>query len=1073
MDGYYLDGEDLQQKCANAGAAFGPAPCHLDPVIAEMRCKRYDKRGGSGKGGSVCLDGTTGLLCGECEDGWYSENGECLQCKPAETAVGVVLYIALVFAVTFAVCFALVAIVQSYYGNSLQSGAVRSLNFAGWVCSALATQAQIGRTSGGNQPDALRDWYRLLKLFEFNPEGARPAECTGSVSAISFVALLFGIALPLCFMLLSVPALQEVCVRVGEAIIDPIQGAMLKVKKNAAAKKKAKEAIKEDSDDEFGKSIFFADAVHDLALVDEDEGQGELESSMTHNPMRELRKARARAASQRAEIELVLVGRKSSKSSLAGESAGEAADTLRFGGGDIASFDEAPLEASGGVDDEDRSVVVNKRARLSGLFQVRRDTIFETWKLGELAAAAAKTGSLSTSSSTDGDRKSCARLRPCRRQSTRSSSTVRPPPKTARVHSTIVVGNIRRALLGATVLIHPLVANSAVRSIYCTEHPLSGVLVLASSPGVECFKDGHWSAFIFAVGAIVVEMVALPVFIILALGTTGGWWECLRPCWSSAKDGEGDAEVEEEVETNQITNAIADDDERDVEGSYGRVHGGVCCRCMCCVQLLARVRRNFVLNHDKDEFRVRNLSYSSFLFNDYKPEFFFIRLLYVCSITVIAFCNGFLDPLNLLTTPPGVDAAARTALLVTMQTARFVICVVVVALPCVTILALLPNKDGSRWKMPLRVIFAILSFGMLALNAFSWVVQQSGDQAGGGLRGANTAFSFIVLIMSMLSLLAMAIAFVIFVVFRGAKVERLHSQLSEAEREEKELAVLAHEVLLMNQVQRAFDAWRTGEYVSPQPSRRHRRAISTSVVEARPSLSFNAARIVVVAEATAEAATAEQAAKLPVDEFFGDEPQVDETRGEESHPSKATDDPSLSEAVADALEVDDSFPPPSDGRLSNGVAWLGAPERIALDGHAYVEAEFRERFGDGWEIAPMEQRTTPDGDLADKPTFFAKYGGVEEWDVASPEERIAPDGHAYKRTSVRALSPPHLAALTLNAAPCISPHAVHTPCAHPHNCFRLQLVGSLSSTAACESGLLRNPSVLRHPRAQSRAPALQ
>ena len=1066
VDGYYLDGEDLQQKCADAGPAIGPAPCHLDPVIAEMRCKRYDKRGGSGKGGSVCFDGTTGLLCAECKDGWYSENGDCLQCKPADTAIGVVLYIALVFATTFAVCFALVALVQSYYGNSLQSGAVRSLNFAGWVCSALATQSQIGRTSGGNQPDALRDWYRLLKLFEFNPEGARPAECSVSVSTISFIALLFGIALPLCFMLLSAPALQDICVRMGEAIIISIQGAMLAAKKMATRKKKAKEAIQADLENECENSIFFADAVHDLVLVDEDGGKGGLESSMVHNPMREQRKARARAASQRTEIELVLVGQKSSKSSLAGKSAGEAADTLRIGGGDVASFGEAPVEASDRADDEDR-IVANKRARLTGLFQVQRDTIFETWELDDLAAAAAKTGTRFTPSSSDSERTCCARLRPCRRQSTKSSSTARPPPKTARVHSTIVFGNIRRTLLGATVLIHPLVANSAVRAIYCTAHPLSGVLVLASSPGVECFKDGHWRAFILAIGAIVVEMVALPIFIIFALGTTGGWWECVQPCASSAKDVK-----EEQVEANAITNAIADGDERDVLGTYGRVHGGVCCRCTCCVQLLARVRRNFVFNHDKDEFRVRHLSYSSFLFNDYKPEFFFIRLLYVCSITVIAFCNGFLDPLNLLATPPGVDAAARVALLVTMQTARFVICVAVVALPCVTILALLPNKDGSRWKMPLRVIFALLSFGMLALNAFSWVVQQAGDEAGAGLRGVNTAFSWVVLIMSMLSLLAMAVAFVIFVVFRGAKVERLQIKLSEADCEEKELAVLAHEVLLMNQVQRAFNAWRSGDYVSPQPRRRQRRAISTSVVEGHPSLSVNAARLIVVAEALTKQAAKRSVSTamlqsplfahgggepLPIDEFFGDEPQG---RGEESHLSKATDDVPLAEAAAEAAEAADSVPPPSDRQLSNGTAWLGAPERIAPDGHAYAELKFRECFGEGWEIAPMEQRMNQDGELADKPAFFAKYGGMEEWDAASQEERIAPDGHPYTRTSACALF-----SLLL-------PRYPHSDMPRsPHIVSHQQLAGSSSSMAACESGMRQNP-FCRRPRAQSRAPAL-
>jgi hypothetical protein len=66
------------------------------------------------------------------------------------------MYIAAVFVVTFVVCFALVATVQGIYGNSIKSGVVRSMNFAGWVCSALAMQAQIGRTADSSLPDALQ-----------------------------------------------------------------------------------------------------------------------------------------------------------------------------------------------------------------------------------------------------------------------------------------------------------------------------------------------------------------------------------------------------------------------------------------------------------------------------------------------------------------------------------------------------------------------------------------------------------------------------------------------------------------------------------------------------------------------------------------------------------------------------------------------------------------------------------------------------------------------------------------------------------------------------------------------------
>ena len=331
-------------------------------------------------------------------------------------------------------------------------------------------------------------------------------------------------------------------------------------------------------------------------------------------------------------------------------------------------------------------------------------------------------------------------------------------------------------------------------------------------------------------------------------------------------------------------------------------------------------------------------------FNDYKPEFFYIRLLYVLAITVIAFCNAFLDPTNVLATPESMTASVRVGLLATMQAWRFGICVAVITLPCVVLIALLPNKNGSRWKMPLRVIFALLSLGMLALNAFSWSVQQAGDESSSGLRNTNVAFSFIVLAMSMVVLVIMAIAFVIFVVFRGARLEAVEAKVGEQEREAAELAMLARAVLELNQVQRLFSGWRS--------LRSDRASLSTtgscellevaeggSVVcivaaDRRSSLEYNAASRTAAKYTSADAAT---------------------------HAEDA---------------------------------------RIAPDGNIYEREEFVAFYGgtEEWDAAEVEERIAPDGVSRPRSAFLTLYGGSHaEWGDAKPERRASSTGGMYSK----------------------------------------------------------------------------
>ena len=218
------------------------------------------------------------------------------------------------------------------------------------------------------------------------------------------------------------------------------------------------------------------------------------------------------------------------------------------------------------------------------------------------------------------------------------------------------------------------------------------------------------------------------------------------------------------------------------KGRYaGTVHGGACCRCACYVARLKRNRAAFDAAHDKATQRQRRLAYSSFTFSDYKPEFFYIRVVFLYAMSTIAFCNAFFDPTTLSTWGTGV--VSSDALLIAVQAARFAISAVALVVPPIVILSLLPNKDGSRWKMPLRAFSALVSLGMLALNAFSSGVERGGDAP--ALLEASNALSYTVLALSFVLILTMAVCFVIFVVFRGAQLQKAEEDLAE-EAEERQ-----------------------------------------------------------------------------------------------------------------------------------------------------------------------------------------------------------------------------------------------------------------------------------------------
>ena len=150
------------QNGENLGDAFGPAQCHPDLTISKERCPPMM----SGEP-TVCGIGYAGLRCSACASGFFADDtagGSCMHCPAAADVKLIVLYMGGAFVTITLVAFVIVAVVQLAFGRSPLMGFVRSMRFAGWVVSALATQAQIGRTASSSQPQAIRAYYGYLQV---------------------------------------------------------------------------------------------------------------------------------------------------------------------------------------------------------------------------------------------------------------------------------------------------------------------------------------------------------------------------------------------------------------------------------------------------------------------------------------------------------------------------------------------------------------------------------------------------------------------------------------------------------------------------------------------------------------------------------------------------------------------------------------------------------------------------------------------------------------------------------------------------------------------------------------------
>ena len=154
-----------------------------------------------------------------------------------------------------------------------------------------------------------------------------------------------------------------------------------------------------------------------------------------------------------------------------------------------------------------------------------------------------------------------------------------------------------------------------------------------------------------------------------------------------------------------------------------------------------------------------------------------------------------------------MDPNEAAALFVTAQLARFIVCSVAVVLPCVLLIATLPMKTTSRWKLPLRVACACVSVLMLSFNISSWWVEFQAFE--NEEKPADLSwFGYIVIASSIGLLLLMAVLFIVFVVFRGAQLQKKIEDADEEEESIKDLVVQIRLYLDERREQRVFTAWR-------------------------------------------------------------------------------------------------------------------------------------------------------------------------------------------------------------------------------------------------------------------------
>lgn len=261
----------------------------------------------------------------------------------------------------------------------------------------------------------------------------------------------------------------------------------------------------------------------------------------------------------------------------------------------------------------------------------------------------------------------------CCKAKKKKKTTAKKQAETTAAHS---LGFLRKGLVGSVFVIHPLVANTAFRAVHCIA--LDGEWIVASAPTMHCACDDskpaatqceHLPTYLLAWLTIAVSIVGFPLFTIAVLARDAGWCSSRGPPHAqrdaqhelNATEGNGAVDVDEGGGIDTVTDAAAergatregaegrlaqplaasDAGAADVVdlamgGEMGVVSGGLCCRCARCVGCLQRSRVALDAAHDIKSRPGHHHSWAGFTRGDYKPEFFYVRLIFYCALSSLS-----------------------------------------------------------------------------------------------------------------------------------------------------------------------------------------------------------------------------------------------------------------------------------------------------------------------------------------------------------------------------------------------------------------------------------------------------
>jgi len=788
-----------------------PVRCEAsDLTTARAKCNGWDQV----RGQTSCGKGYEGDVCALCSDGYFQTFGDaCAKCPSPASVWKNLGYIGIFVTSLFGATFVLVAVVQCYIGGSLMKGLRRTLRFVFWVIVLLQQQAQIGRMAGSNLPPALLAWYRLLLLLELNPSAGIPPQCAGGDGGDDESGLRFDVLLPVLFMTF---ALSTVPVWLLSAF-DPTPittwlAQMVQRLRGASREKRTSAPL------QLGVEM----SSQSSSLRGDGEASGESDDETDG-----MEQHRAQAPATPSEKEAV----------------GDA-----MGGLNPMCKEESAEES--GVDIFGQPAVLSPIAmqnpmrahtqRVSPVVQARPyQTRVESHAAMSESALNLSMMSAATTTFTDAAQRVLSTSKARRAAIAAAKKQQKKKEKSCR--SYLAKG---RYFLGAImVLAYPLVTVSALELLHCVPPPSSvpqlarGDTVLFSRMRVKCFTPSHTPQWLLAVATLAIFSIAWPIFatVRIALAVWAGGSEqsggARAFCGGCSKHGglvrvrsslgmeSNGAIVACKAETGTTANDVGGASLSSVEDAVVAMNEEAD---ILMPQQKCKVPdtpddcgdkcgwgRDLIAFQDSQDPSFRT-GWRSITGTDYRPRVFYIRILNLGTIFVLAMCRTFLAPSSfILVFAPndGVESPAHNALVVMLHLGRLVLIICALGAPSIAILLTCPFKAGSRWKLPLRILVLLLTGLLAVLNFSSFISTDAELRAADAVQGSsaveeakfllrvNLVLAYAVLVYTAIVLVVLFAMFFIFVVCRGAQFERKQIEKADdaarAEMDEQENADIA------------------------------------------------------------------------------------------------------------------------------------------------------------------------------------------------------------------------------------------------------------------------------------------